>query len=228
MPRRPDSPTIPRTPPRPAVRPSRRSTGSGLIDGSDDTTEGGPNNDRWDANHNPALLDFAHWFADWWLRRGRDLTRALRSANKPQRAVALCPRVNRGAGPGLLTRRAARGDRRFAAENDLELSASTATSTQAGASPRPGPEFQRLMADAAERQVRRRARLPHLALRAKPGRVTPLQAAAARAARHPRHLRHPADGRRPHRPLGVPRRVDPRDVRRVLLRLAVLLDTQRA
>jgi len=52
----------------------RSKRGPGLIEGSDDTAEGGSSNDYWDANADPALLDFAQWFTDWWLRRGRHLT----------------------------------------------------------------------------------------------------------------------------------------------------------
>jgi hypothetical protein len=52
----------------------RSKRGPGLIDGSDNTPEGGPSNAYWSTNANPALLDFAQWFTDWWLRRGRHLT----------------------------------------------------------------------------------------------------------------------------------------------------------
>ncbi|MGO9320536.1 MAG: hypothetical protein ACLQBY_07020 [Solirubrobacteraceae bacterium] len=50
----------------------RSAAGSALIEHPNDP--GGSSDDRRDGTPNPALLDFAQWFADWWLRRGRDLT----------------------------------------------------------------------------------------------------------------------------------------------------------
>lgn len=36
---------------------------------TDDQTRG-----HEQALHNPEIIEFARWFADWWLRRGRELT----------------------------------------------------------------------------------------------------------------------------------------------------------
>jgi Recombinase/Recombinase zinc beta ribbon domain len=58
-------PTRPARTFRPAHRPAP-------IDRPDD--QGGTANARRNDSPDPALLDFANWFADWWLRRGRDLT----------------------------------------------------------------------------------------------------------------------------------------------------------
>jgi hypothetical protein len=67
-----------RTPLRPAARPLRPGSRSGLIDGNDDTPEGGPSNEHPSSISDPALLDFAQWFTDWWLRRGCHLTNPAR------------------------------------------------------------------------------------------------------------------------------------------------------
>ena len=72
--------------------------------------------------------------------------------------------------------------------------------------------------------LRGRARLPHLPVRAQHGRGQALQEAPALRARDRRDLRHPAARRRRRRPRRVPLGVRARDLRRVLLRLAVLLD----
>ena len=232
-------PAAPRTPraarracekaPRPAspARALRSRPGSALIERSHDPRAGGPRHDR-PGTPDPKLLAFARWFADWWLRRGRDLTDRRTVADSRQRAAAYVRESTEEQGQGFSPDAQRQAIARFAAENDLELIGEYCDFHSGWRKSEARPEFQRLMADAAEGKLRRRARLPHLAVRPKPGRGAPLQAAPARAARHPRHLRHPADGRRPHRPLRVPRRVDPRDVRRVLLRLALLLDAQRA
>jgi hypothetical protein len=50
----------------------RSGVGSALIETGND--QGGSNDDRRNGTPSPALLDFAEWFADWWLRRGRELT----------------------------------------------------------------------------------------------------------------------------------------------------------
>jgi hypothetical protein len=144
------------------------------------------------------------------------------------RAVACVRESTEEQGQGFSPDAQREGIRRFAPENSLELIGEYCDFLlrlgQVRGAPRvPAPHGRR-----RRRQVRRRARVPHQPLRPQPSRGTPLQAVAPRAPRHPRHLRDAADGRRPHRPLRVPRRVDPRDVRRVLLRVAVLLDPQRA
>jgi len=53
-------------------RPLRSPASSALIASSPDQ-RGGSNDDR-NVSHDPALDDFARWFADWWTRRGRALT----------------------------------------------------------------------------------------------------------------------------------------------------------
>ncbi|HEY4812485.1 MAG TPA: hypothetical protein VIH71_15650 [Solirubrobacteraceae bacterium] len=58
--------------PEAAVRRLRSPRGSGLIAGTDDPLQGGAH-DRCCAS-DLDLEAFARWFADWWLRRGRDLT----------------------------------------------------------------------------------------------------------------------------------------------------------
>ena len=126
--------------------------------------------------------------------------------------------------------RPTRSGRRSAASptrTSSSSSTSTATSTPAGSRPTAGREFQRLMADAAERRFDVVLVYHTLALRPESVRGAPLQGAAPRPARHPGRLRHAADRRRPLRPVVLPRRVDPRDVRRVLLRLALVLDPHR-
>lgn len=59
------------SPDRP-VRTLRSSGSSALIEDPND--QGGPSHDRRNGAPDPELLAFAHWLADWWLRRGRDLT----------------------------------------------------------------------------------------------------------------------------------------------------------
>jgi hypothetical protein len=53
-------------------RPLRSHPGSALI-ATSKAQRGGSNDDR-NVSHDPVLDDFARWFADWWQRRGRDLT----------------------------------------------------------------------------------------------------------------------------------------------------------
>jgi len=136
-------------PSRSDVRPFRPSTRSGLIDGSDETTEGGPNNDRCDANHNPALLDFAQWFTDWWLRRGRHLTDPS-DTNRPSRAVAYIRESTEEQGQGFSPDAQREGIRRFAQENDLQLAEEYCDFHSGWRKSEARPEFQRLMADAAD------------------------------------------------------------------------------
>ncbi|HEV7527327.1 MAG TPA: hypothetical protein VGO29_00345 [Solirubrobacteraceae bacterium] len=50
-----------------------RSPGSSALIASSPDQRGGSNDDR-NVSHDPALDDFARWFADWWTRRGRALT----------------------------------------------------------------------------------------------------------------------------------------------------------
>lgn len=57
----------------PAVRTLRSRPGSGLIDRAHDSKQGGRRNACQD-NPNQEHVAFAQWFADWWLRRGRELT----------------------------------------------------------------------------------------------------------------------------------------------------------
>jgi hypothetical protein len=53
-------------------RPLRSQPGSALI-ATSQANRGDRNDDR-NISHDPALDDFARWFADWWTRRGRSLT----------------------------------------------------------------------------------------------------------------------------------------------------------
>jgi hypothetical protein len=62
---------VPPTPTSPAVPWSPARPSSGVIDASRRTQRTGRHQDL---RTEPDVLTFANWFADWWLRRGRDLT----------------------------------------------------------------------------------------------------------------------------------------------------------
>jgi hypothetical protein len=61
------------TAPGQTVRALRSPPGSALIERPETPRTGGPRHEHH-STLDPDLLAFARWFADWWLRRGRDLT----------------------------------------------------------------------------------------------------------------------------------------------------------
>ena len=178
------------------------------------------------------VVAFARWFVDWWLARpGRPRSRGKEGEVALSRrcsARRLRARVDRGAGQGLLARRAARGDPRSSPPRTTSSSsASTATSTPAGRRPTARPEFQRLMADAAERRfdvvlVYHTSRFARNQVEARRYKQLLRERLGIRVVSVTQPM-----GEDHTDPSVVPRGVDPRDVRRVLLRLAVVLDPQR-
>jgi hypothetical protein len=63
--------------PPPTPKQRLRSPSSSALIATSQANRGGSNDDR-NVTDDPALEDFARWFADWWTRRGRALTDAAR------------------------------------------------------------------------------------------------------------------------------------------------------
>ena len=128
----------PGTPPQRDVRALRTRPGSDLIDGTDTPPQGGARHDHH-SSLDPELQAFAQWFADWWLRRGRDLTDPSRMTDSTQRAVAYVRESTEEQGQGFSPDAQRQGIAASRPRTISSSSASTATSTPAGASQRRAP-----------------------------------------------------------------------------------------
>ena len=103
-----------------------------------------------DVPDDPALEDFARWFADWWTRRGRASQIPPETMPEtPLRAVAYIRESTEEQGEGFSPDAQRERIREFAPENDLELIGEYCDFHSGWRKSAARPQFQRLMADAA-------------------------------------------------------------------------------
>jgi site-specific DNA recombinase len=128
----------------------RSRSDSALIGSHDDPQPTGGLRREQDCFPSPQHLAFARWFADWWLRRGQHLTDPDGIVDNPQRAVAYIRESTEEQGQGFSPDAQRESIRRFASENNLELTGEYCDFHSGWRKSEARPEFQRLMADAAE------------------------------------------------------------------------------